>query len=416
MTRPRPLLRLALAFLGVAAGLACSDAPPPPSFEGPRPQGEIAERMLDALSLPDSIERVAAVAGLLSELGEDAIPQVVAAYDYMRPVLGDSEWMLLADWWTRYDPRGAYGWVLQDRDYRTPGVLRYVIGGMARTDREGALLTLLTLRGKEQRDDAWGEIVKSWYLVDQAGLVDHIVEMSPGIDRQRAISTLVGMKIRREGVEATRSWAEALDDDLPQRFKLQAFRRVANEIARVDPAEAMRFAERHAGSEAGSDLYRWVADRMAYSDAEAALDWLRGLPEGGARDEAVEHGYRRWVQVDREAALAWMQGAPRGRWLEPAFEVYALAEGVEEPERGLEMLEGLSDAERRDYAVARLLVSWYARAPEAAGAWLEASDLSPEMRERILARVRRDQERKQKAEERRLRMQEQKRQQAAREP
>ena len=324
----------------------------------------------------------------------------MSAYDYARPVVGDSEWMLLADWWTRYDARGAYQWVLSQRDHKTPGVLRYVIAGMARQDPKLALATLATLREKVHRDAAFAAIVRSWFHSDPDGLLQHLIEMRPGPERQRSISTLAALKVRREGIDATRSWAESLDDDLPQRFKLQVYRRVATELAYADPAAARAWAERHGPGPLGSGLARRISVVTALDDPEGTLAWLSGLPAGPDRDQAVEEVYRRWLKQDEEAATAWMVDAPREPWMERAFEAFVISRFAE-PDEALALARQIPDPERRHSVESRIAVAWFGRDASAAGAWLETSDLPPDLKRKVRDRAAQAEQRRLKMAERR---------------
>ena len=385
------------ALLSLALVLACGEpAQSPPRFASPVPEGEVAARVLEALSHPDSLERTAAVAGLLATLGPDAIPQVTEAYEYQRPVLGDSEWMLLADWWTRHDPKGAYAWAISDRDHKTPGVLRYVIAGMARTDPETALVSLVTLRSKEQQSAAMDGIVRSWYLADPEALIAHLIDMKPGRDRQHALSILMALKVRREGMDAAIRWAEGLDEELPDRFKLQAYRRLVTELALRDPDTAKAFAEKHAAASDGTNLHRRVTSILSRTDPEGTLVWLGQMPAGFDRDQAVERAYETWVALDPDAARAWMASLPRERWTEPAREVHAASFARVDPEKALELASVLADPVRKEYVQARVVTAWLGRDESAARAWLEASDLSAELQRKIHDRRAQAQERARK--------------------
>ncbi len=384
------LLALALATLALGATAGCSKTPERSDAlarQGAPPTGDVAHAVLEAVRIPDSLERVAALASLLSTLGPEAVPQVRDAFDYAYPILGDAEWMLLADWWTRFDDRAAWSWVQQRREYKSAGVLRYIVHGMARRDPHRALATLLTIRLPEERDAAFAEIVKGWYEAGGDGLLDHLIGMQPGSERQRAIALLVGLKLRREGIEATRDWAESLDDDLAQRFKLQVYRRVASELAFVDPAAARDWAEAHVDGPNGSGLYRRVAVSLAESDPRATLEWLRGLPDGPERDDAVSEAYRRWLTNDRDAAIAWMNGAETEPWRQPALELRALAETRDDPKKALELTRLLESPERRLYAQVKIGIAWLTMDPTAARAWLEGDTVAPDVKQKILDRL-----------------------------
>jgi hypothetical protein len=91
-----------------------------------------------------------------------------------------------------------------------------------------------------------------------------------------------------------------------------------------------------------------------------------------------------------------MRDAPADRWREPALEVYAIAHATEDPERAIAIASRLIDPERRRYAEVKIVVAWFARDPEGAGAWLEASSFEAEAQQKIRERLAMNERRRQK--------------------
>ena len=105
----------------------------------------------------------------------------------------------------------------------------------------------------------------------------------------KATGLAVGALSRKGGADAIQPWAEAIlrDEANDRNFKMSAFRRGARAIARWDPERAAAWAIQHAGSDYAKDGPRIVAEEWAERDGAAALEWLRGLPAGEPRDQAV---------------------------------------------------------------------------------------------------------------------------------
>jgi len=195
--------------------------------------------------------------------------------------------VLLADWWARLDPTGAFEWIQRERMGMTPAVTTAVVRAWAGRDPEEAARAIEGIANRELHRTSVDALVRGWNDSGRPGLTAYLVALPRGIERQRAISLVARSKVHREGVEETFRWAEALPDD-PDGFKLNVFRRVASWAAEVDPQRAAAWAERHGQGEYGKGLYRRVGTRWARQDGLAAMTWLATLPAGPRRDVGVE--------------------------------------------------------------------------------------------------------------------------------
>jgi hypothetical protein len=132
---------------------------------------------------------------------------------------------------------------------------------------------------------------------------------------------------------------------------------------------------------------RSVAQRWALEDGEAAMNWLRGLPDAGSADvaRAFEEGYRSWLSTDREAARAWLLEQELDASLDPVVAVYAKSMAREDPEAALPWAERIGDEGRREEALEKIARAWLHRDPDPARAWLESGRLSDDVVQRVYA-------------------------------
>ena len=129
---------------------------------------------------------------------------------------------------------------------------------------------------------------------------------------------------------------------------------------------------------------RHVVGRWAAREPAAALSWLAGLSPDKEHAEALSLAYGMWIQRNREDAMAWMAERGPQPALEPAWSMYAVEVGREDPLAAVALLREVQDSERRERELARVGVLWMRRDEAAALAWLEEADLDAELKQQIL--------------------------------
>jgi hypothetical protein len=335
------------------------------------------------LKEPDPLERTAEIARRLQGLGPDAIGQVRAAYDAFFVDSGDVAIVLLAEWWARLDPTGAFEWARGEWIGRHPAVVMAVVYAWATRDPEEAGRAVEGITNPTLQRACLEALVGGWDESGRPGLLDYLADLSDDADQQRSIALLMRRRVRRDGFEETFRWAEALPDE-PAPLKLNVFRRLASAAAELEPNRAAAWAERHSGGEHGKGLFRRVGVRWAGQDGRAAMAWLATLPAGWERDVGVQEAYRTWLSRDHENAMAWMRGAELEPWLEPAFVLFTVSLSRKSPEEALEWAGRLRDEERRREAFMKIGRVWHLADPDAAQAWLDRSELSEKDRNWVL--------------------------------
>jgi len=349
-------------------------------LEFPGMAGEIRDMLL----IPDPIERVQVLAETFTELDPSHLDAVLHAYDSVIVQRGDPEIILVAQWWTRFDPEAAFKWTRLHWEARVPVVVSAVIREWARIDPEQAYEVVGPYNtGDHPLAPYVYALVVGWEESGRPGLDDTLAQMS-GAHAQRATTATMRRRVRQLGADGAIAWAEAL----PQESQNNAYQRLASALAEVAPERAAEFAERHIGSGRGRWLPRRVGTRWAKYDPEATMAWLETLPPGDERDDGVTESFRRWLKGDRPSAHAWARSLP-GRegdksWSEPVIALYSLDIASNTPEEAVAFANAnLRDPERRKSGVGNPLRYWILQDESAALAWLAESDFDEKTKTKI---------------------------------
>jgi hypothetical protein len=343
---------------------------------------EVAAEVREVLLNPDVLERTANLARLLQRLGPESIEPVRDAYDSVFMDLGEVDLVLLAEWWARHDPEGAFEWTLREWEAKHPAVVMMVLRAWGRSDPAAALQQARRFPAATLRHPYTDAVIAGWEESDQPGVLDYVEGLGSGHDGQRAIYVVARRKVLRDGVEAAFRWAEGLPDGEDE-FKLNVFRRVASSAAEVDPEAAAAWAERHADGEYGLRLPRRVGTRWVKRDPEAAMRWLSTLPESWNRADAVRETYRTWLRLGGDRPMAWLRDAELEPWLDPAVSLFAKKLSREDREEALEWAGRISDEEIRWGTVGLIARSWLIADEEAAKAWIDRSEVPELWRQKI---------------------------------
>ena len=371
------------AAVAFGAGYWTGYVPPPALEFQPLPKqasdeelDAVAQRVAETLEISDPLERAEKLSALLQSLGADSITAVRKGYDTVFMDARELELRLLAVWWTRLDPQSAFRWT--QVNWTASSMLTEVIRAWAARDPQAAKASLpLIVTNPSHRRVIFIALVHGWDESGQPGLGEFIKTMNPSAERQLVIATVTRRMVLRDGVEATTRWLEDLpEDEPPDRFKLQAYRRVASAITSMDPEQGAAWGTIHGAGKYGSGVYKRVATRWAYKNGLATMNWLSTLPEGYDRDWAVRESFRQWASGNRQAAWEWIAAEPPALWNEPARAIYAGGISRTDPLAGIAIAEAFEQPQRREESLEGMARSWVNRDPEAARAWIEASDLS----------------------------------------
>jgi hypothetical protein len=370
----------ATAVAAFALGrLAAPRAEPPPA--------DLGAAVRAALGEPDLLLRLGRTASLLEHLDAETLPGVLAIYDGLLAVVGQSDIRPFLAAWARFDPEGALdhalAWPYQIK--REIGV-EAAIEAWAQRDPDAARAAYERI-GEERpevRDQLFLGLLAGWVHSGGDGLDAYLAELPPAV-ADSATGVAVGALMRRGGPEATLRWADSIlhADGTDARFAQSVFRRAARSAARCDPERTAAWALSHAGSGYALDGLRLVAEQWAGRDGRAALAWLRERAAGEPREQAVRAAFVQWSKVDPDGAQAWLAAEELSEFHAPALDAHARR--LAAPEEAVGWCERILDATRRRGCLKTVATRWYRKDAAAAEAWLASSSLDEATRNQVRA-------------------------------
>jgi hypothetical protein len=399
--------RQRLAAAAAALGLAACDATSPPeaAVVAPEPAGSpsdeevppsvdptaraAARAIAEAVRDEDAFARARRLALLLPTLGPEGVAGAREAL--VDPTLnpGGAEIELLVRFWASHEPEEATRWAAKEcpAGYRFPAVLSS-LSVWAALDPQAASSASLELESDPStRDPAQIALVRGWFESDPDALARYIQAVGMGFGRQRLLSSYIRLLLQQEGPEALKRWAESLPEDDPG-FKQEVYRQVAVGLPPFDLDAAFRWCEAHCDGPYGKELRGIIALRWAQLGGGApVLEWLARAPAGGERDGTLPMILAEWARQEPEQASAWMEAQSAAGNAEPwwplLFPAYAMILLPSSPSEAIRWAERVQHEGTREALLVRIARDWRSRDEAAAEAWLGASPLSEEARQKV---------------------------------
>lgn len=390
MSKPTvAVLGIILALAGFALGRYTGSQE---EASAPAPAAAPGSSISDVLAEPDPVARVAHLAALLQNLGPEAAPEAREILERPQFDYGVAELELLVRFWAHYEPEAAANWALSTAPEGCPlAAVTPSVEEWATQDPRAAAEALRSMTSMPGPDSQPAELalLHGWFASGQPGLPDYIRDMGISFERQRALGVLASLMYERDGAEALRSWAQGVPDD-DKRFKLDVYRQVGAQLAKVDPPAAVEWCNANCEGPYGSNMRALIALHWAARDGEAAMQWLATAPAGKQRDQAVQSAYGAWLRRDRDGAVAWVRAMGVGgvpEWFRPAVGRFVMALQQQDPIAAVEWVQLIPDEEKRELALISIFRHWRYRDEAAAEEWLAQSPLSEEARERARQRA-----------------------------
>jgi len=387
---PKPSIALVFAVLGLAATVAGGCGPSSQNEAGDAASGppisaeEAGRRAKEILAQETPLKRIADMSALLLRCGPETVPALREAYEGARLDGGDPEIVLLATWWSGFDPKAAFEWTSSDWRATYGAVIAAVFRGWAHIDPQEALENAGTLRFPGQLDLARDAVFSGWDESGKPGLEEALTGSNMS-DQQRYAEILARRRVVELGAEGAIQWAESHTNPAFQQMMKVRVASVAAGTKSGAAVVAKWATPQIVSATAPTGFPRRIGTRWIVHDPEGALAWLASLPAGEDRDDGVGESFRDWMRRDYHKATAWAAETAQGDipgWAEPALAIYAKATVFERPEDSLKLVGRFSDAtlrERTTIAAARV---WLNNDHAPARKWIDAN-IAPELVARI---------------------------------
>jgi hypothetical protein len=384
-------VRVALWAATAAAAFGIGWLTPPPHTSPPAPDDVVAS-LRAAMAGGDVIERQRRTASLLEHLDPDVLPQVVALYERMIPVIGASELETFIAAWARFDPIGALeqaaSWPHPELEEQRKIGVRAAMHVWAQADPLAARLGIeqIAAANPRLREGLRRSLVTGWVHArrGQDGLAAFLADY-PAQNRWDAVGIAVREFVRRGGVDAALGWAEPIlrDEGYDRVFKRWVFESAAESTAQWDPERAAAWALEHSQTDYAEEGPGIVARHWSQRDGPAAMAWLGEQPAGARRDKAVRDAFLLWSKTDPRGAGQWLDSQELTPFHDPVLEIKAQRLVAHAPGRALVACERIQDTTRQQSCIESTARSWYAQDAVAAETWLQQSALDEEARSRV---------------------------------
>ena len=346
-----------------------------------------------ALADRDTLTRSYRISAFLQGFGADDVPALQEALETRPSGVSQEEIRLLMLAWSRFDAAGAFAWA---HDWPTGwrnSLMSEAMYAWGFRDGPAALRAVEGVEDPELRASRRPRIVEGWLRSDDADARQGVAEYVAAVDEPRRrgrLTFVLAGEIMRDGAEAVMRWAEAVPEDAPHDFKQGAFYHATKVVANEDPRRAAQWFEAHRTRPYSAGSVSGIAERWARRhDPPGLFDWLRSLPpgEGERADErraAIHDGFRIWLREAPEEAEAWLASAVPEPLFDPAIAEFARRLSGSSPGSALDWAGRIQDEKLRRMSLIRVGRAGWKEDPEAVTAWLEKSDLPPEVRQQIL--------------------------------
>ncbi len=158
---------------------------------------------------------------------------------------------------------------------------------------------------------------------------------------------------------------------------------VASQIFNADPQRAMQWVSQLPDLEARRQADTIIAHQIGWTDPKGAAEWAAGLPDD-VRSITLESAVSLWAQGNAAAASEWI-GTLSGPTRDQATKAYSNVVANSDPANALNWATSISDPRMRDSSINGIVRKWMERDPAGASAWVQASTLSADQKQRLLA-------------------------------
>lgn len=377
-----------VATLGIAFGAARLTVSEPE-----RTDPVDAELLNAALAEREELRRTYLLSTFLQQLEAEDLPGALEALEAPGVDLSPDEMRLFMLAWSRFDAPGAYAWARDWPTGRRHALMRAATHAWGFRDGPAAMAALEGVRDAERRAQLEEALFDGWLRSDdRAGAGPYIALLRDPM-RRRRLTAVLAAETLRAGPEALMDWVEQVPEDAPHDFKQLAFVQAAGLLAREDPTRATAWFEKHREGSYSVGSIGVIARRWAaHHDRKELFAWLRALPADGARaderSDAIGTAFRVWLREDDAAARAWLDSMLPDPALDPAVAALVLRLSGSTPESAIAWAGRIEDEDLRRRSQVRVARGWLRADREAALAWLEASDLGDDLRQKIVGRPR----------------------------
>ncbi len=253
-----------------------------------------------------------------------------------------------------------------------------VAGEWAKQDPEGALAWAKTLEGRDGAD-------ASMKVISQIAATDpeRASSLTSGLagDALAKANNSIASEWAKKDWSSTESFIEGLPADQQGNALGAAVESLASENPQLAATKALEIPEGNARDEAIES----VAESMARENPAEAAEWIVENGSEKAQSEAMRDVMGSWVSVDASAAKAFAVEQPEGELRDSAVSSFVLSDTKGNPQENIQLAETITNERSRGWAIGATTMRWMTQDREAATEYIQNSETINEgMKNRIL--------------------------------
>jgi len=285
-------------------------------------------------------------------------------------------------WIGNFDPKLAIALLDSTPDATTEAthLLSSVAQNYASEDPTAALAWARSIPSPEGRSAALSQTLRALAEQDPAAAAQQAAALDP-----KALDGVIDVWSERDP-DALLAWAASAPPDKQELAMLKASMAKSGN----DPAAGAEIVSRMATSSQtpNNSLFSATTEVAGAYFRDSVTDsaaWAGSLPEGTARNAAIQTITEQWTRLDPVAASEWVQQMPAGEGRDTAAERLSTGISQSDPESALIWASSIGKDSQRDETVRSIYEQWKSRDAEAARAGLEAStSISDSLRRSLL--------------------------------
>lgn len=275
--------------------------------------------------------------------------------------------------WGRLDGPAAVAFASELEGRTREWTMGTALSGWASENPADAIAHVEAIEDNGERSRWTNGLVSGLAQHDIATATDYVYSLAendaPLTDRY--METIVRQQLT-QGLDAATTWTDTLPDG---ELKGSALGRVADEFARLDPAEAATWVTQYAEQDFATNAIGEISEEWAENDPAAAIQWTESLPEGEGRRRAVAEAVYEWAGDNLTEAGNYVSNLQPGEERDSAVSSYARRVINEDPAVAVEWALSIQGEELRQETTARTVREWRERDPTAAQAFLDEAQL-----------------------------------------
>ena len=276
---------------------------------------------------------LAKTAGAVARKWSQSDPVKAAEWVWQVPPLWQDFLSSLGCEWATDMPDKIAPLVLKWREgARRQVILRGVCNAWGQKDPVAALAWTDSLPPSDTRKYARKGLVVGWTCKDDAGCLAWINQLTDASEKKEA-----------------------------QHYRMHG-------LARIRPQEALKEMESLATDPSEPPTY-CVGKEWVLANPQAAADWAMGLPDGSAKEQALQAVLRQWVYSDAVKIADWSAKLPEQQSRDTALGAVMEKWVEQSPQQALSWAEGQKDAAVKLEALKGLLRVWVRVDPVASKNW-----------------------------------------------